>query len=244
MAIDVSLIASGISAGGYILGSVLGGSAGAKHQKEANRIAREQLEFQKAQYNRWIGIWGDTEQSLANFARTYTGAHAQALGLRSVESQYKQLMPKLKEINAQRGLSSSGLGAHQEYQAELARHQQRAEVIADAPVEAAKVRAELFQSGAQREGALLQGRSNAANSAINTLTDARRRADSVGGERAGYFQEFLADGGANSLARRVSGAGKGTNLFANSLNKRGSAGYLGGGTRITTRAPKDIFRLD
>ena len=206
------MISSGISAGGSIIGSIIGSNKGAKAQREANKIAREQLEFAKQRYQDWQDTWGDVEESIASFARTYTGAHAQSLGLRAIEGQFKEVQTQMKEFNAQRGLSNSGLGAHQQYQLNLARHQSRAEVIADAPSEAAKVRADLFNVGAQREGGLLNARAQASGNAINTLTSGRDRSDALGANISGKLTNFLTEGGGSEYL---------ANKFKNFGNKRG-----------------------
>ena len=198
----IAIAAAAIGAAGSIVGSYLGGRAGAKAQKEANKIAREQLAFQKQLHAEWEETWGSVEESLANFARTYTPQAAASLGLREVEATFKQLMPQIREANAQRGLTNSGLGLHQEYQANLARHQQRAEVIADSPLKAAEIQNTLFQSGSQHRANILTGRTAASQSAINTLTSARDRADGRGDALAGQLSEH-ANPHLNVLAKKV-----------------------------------------
>ena len=197
-----------ITAGGSIASAFIGSSSASKSQDKATKVARDQLNFAIKRYEDWENTWGSLEDSLAEFARSYTGAHAQALGLRAVEDTFKQTNIQLKEFNAQRGLSTSGLGAHQSYQLQLGRATERAKAISDAPLQAAKVRADLFSLGQQREGGLLTNRANAAANYSNSLTAGAERSANVGGAISGALTNFLTEGGGSEyLANKFKNLG-------------------------------------
>ena len=220
------LAAAFIGAGGSIASSLIGSSAASKSQEEANKIARAQLDFAIRQYDDWKQTWGDLGESVAEFGRTYTGAHAQSLGLRAIEDQFKQLRPQIDEINAQRGLHNSGLGAHQQYQLEMTRHQLRARAIADAPKEAAQFRADLFSVGQQSQAALLNNRANASANLSNSLTATAERKADVGGAISGALTNFLTEGG-------------GSEYLANKFKNLGSKPGVNKGPGRITR--KELF---
>ena len=82
-----------------------------KNSDLSYRIAKEQLDFDKEQYEDWKNIYGSIQENLGNY---YNNLNADSLTLKHIEAittEFSKAETQLKQTLAQRGLDDSGMMA-------------------------------------------------------------------------------------------------------------------------------------
>lgn len=82
--------------------------------KQADRsygLTKDQLEFQKSQYNDWKNIYGPLQEDLGTYFKNLTGDKLAAQQIEAIQRESQQAQTNVDQQLAQRGLSQSGLQA-------------------------------------------------------------------------------------------------------------------------------------
>lgn len=119
----------------------------ARSQEAANEASMAQLEFQREQYDDWQNIFGDIQENLSEFYRTLSSDFIEAQGIEQFEKERSRALTQIRENFAQRGIGDSGLATQAETDLALMSAEQRAQIRANAPMQAAQQRAGFLQIG-------------------------------------------------------------------------------------------------
>ena len=74
-------------------------------------LTKDQLEFQKAQYDDWKNIYGPLQEDLGTYYKNLTGDKLAAQQIEAIQRESQQAQTNVDQQLAQRGLSQSGLQA-------------------------------------------------------------------------------------------------------------------------------------
>lgn len=114
-------------------------------QDAANRNAafsqamtKEQLEFQREQYDDWKEVYGDLQDNLGEYYNNLDPADYEARGLQTVQQEFQLARDRTEAQLAQRGLSTSGIQAAADVTLEADAAGKRAAVRMNAPEIVAK----------------------------------------------------------------------------------------------------------
>lgn len=125
-------------AGSAVLGAVVSSKSASKANKTAQQSAAAELEFAKQQYQDWQDVFGPIQDNLSDYYNNLTPDYIAATGLQNVETERAAALDRVNQSLAQRGLLGSGLEAAAITDIELETAQQKAQVRADAPMQAAQ----------------------------------------------------------------------------------------------------------
>ena len=74
-------------------------------------LTKEELAFQREQYEDWKGIYGDLQENLGNYYNSLSADDYIAKGVTAVNKEYAAANKSLTQQLAQRGISNSGIAA-------------------------------------------------------------------------------------------------------------------------------------
>ena len=169
----------------------------AKLNREASA---EQLAFQREQFSRWEGIYGDIEENLGEFYNNLTPEYVATRGLQAQQQAYQAAATRTREGFARSGITG---GAQSDIQSREAMENARvkAAIRADAPFQVAEQQQSFVSLGT--------GQGATARQAVGAATGGPLRQEALG-----------VSGAAGAVSRGVRDVG-----VATSAGIRGVAGY-------------------
>jgi len=78
---------------------------------ESLAIARENIAFQKEQYQEWKDVYGDIQENLGEYYKNLSGSTLASKQLQAQASEYSRAQQQVTQQLAQRGISGSGIEA-------------------------------------------------------------------------------------------------------------------------------------
>ena len=217
------------------MGSVLGGITDAigltdhkgekaardQASKQADRsygLTKEQIAFQRDQYNDWKSIYGPLQEDLGTYFKNLTGNKLAAQHIEAIQLESQKAQTNVDAALAQRGLSQSGLEAQALMQNQFNTANQKANIRANVDQLAAQQKMGFLGLGLGQGTQMLginaqvsnNGASNAAsmsNNALNNATSLARANMSAVGSMAGAAAGYMA-GGAKGMAAGTMIGGK------------------------------------
>lgn len=116
-------------------------------QQSADNLSEKELEFAQKQYDDWKNLYGPLEQNLTDYYNKLSPSYIEARNLENYEKEKNVALKNIRENLAQRGISTSGISGYVETSTELAGAEARAQIRADAPMQAAKEKASFLSIG-------------------------------------------------------------------------------------------------
>jgi len=153
--------AAAIGAVAAIGGSLISVNASSSAAKKAASSAKSELDFNKAQYERWQEVFGPIQDNLSEYYQSLTPDYYEAAGLQAFEKENQAQMTTLNEQLAQRGLTGSGLEATLNRENAIDTAEQRAAIRVDAPAKAAAEQLNFLQVGMGQQSNINQTYSQA-----------------------------------------------------------------------------------
>jgi len=144
-----------------VAGAAISANASSKAAKSAASSAQNELDFNKAQYNRWQEVFGPIQDNLSEYYQSLTPDYYEAAGLQAFEKENQAQMATLNEQLAQRGLTGSGLEATLNRENAIDTAEQRAAIRVDAPAKAAAEQLNFLQVGMGQQSNINQTYSQA-----------------------------------------------------------------------------------
>jgi len=135
--------------------AAVGQQAAALRSQE--RIAMEQMAWQREQQAQWDDIYGPVEANLSEYYQNLTPERFEAIGVQATAQSFQGLQEQLKEQLAQRGISGSGIEAQGITDLTIAQAQQEASVRAGAEQQVAQQQQGFLSLGLGQRGQLQQG---------------------------------------------------------------------------------------
>jgi len=103
---------------GMLATGILGHNESSKDRKESSRqsdrsyaLTKDELDFQKAQYNDWKSIYGPLQEDLGTYFKNLTGDNLSAQHLQAIQEESQKSQQQIDTALSQRGLTGSGLEA-------------------------------------------------------------------------------------------------------------------------------------
>lgn len=127
----------------------------------SERIAGEQMDWQKEQQAQWDSMYGPVEANLSEYYSNLTPERFTAMGVQSTAQSFQGLQEQLKESLAQRGISGSGIEAQGITDLTIAQAQREADIRASAPEAVAQQQQGFLQLGLNQKAGLQAGMQNA-----------------------------------------------------------------------------------
>lgn len=169
-------MAFGISAGAWLGAAAAVGSAAISSSAassaadaqsaaaaESAQVQREQLEFQKKQYNDWKEIYGPLQESQAEYYKNLTGKELTGRELEQIQRAGQAANTQIEQSLAQRGMGESGLLADLTNQNIYNTEMQKALSRASAPERAALEKNKFLALGLNQGQGIMNQMSNSAN---------------------------------------------------------------------------------
>lgn len=72
-------------------------------------LAKENIAFQKEQYNDWKAVYGDLQENIGKYYKELTPEKITTLGLQNQQKEYQAALKTIETTAAQRGITNSGL---------------------------------------------------------------------------------------------------------------------------------------
>lgn len=180
------LVGSAVSAGVGIYGANKSAKSAKDAQKQQANAQASELGFAKEQQAKWEGVFGPIQDNLSKYYQNLSPDAVAAKGVQQFEQERTVALERTRETLAQRGLASSGVSAAVEMASEFEGAQGRAQIRADAPMQAAREKLGFLQVGlasdpsAQTANTLGRHTQQQASTAAN----AQQRADVAAGQAA------------------------------------------------------------
>jgi len=124
--------------GGALINAGVSAYTNKKDQKAADKAQDKEIAFAEEQQSDWEAVFGDTEQKLSDFYSNYTPDLIEAQGLEAFNTERDQVVNKLQTRLKQRGLGTSGITAQVDTNFAIETAKTRAQIRANAPMQAAK----------------------------------------------------------------------------------------------------------
>ena len=158
------ITASVIGAASVVAGSRSAGKANDKQVAANDRnleFQKEQQEFEREKYNRWIGIYGDIEENVGQFFESLDPKVIEAQGLQSQQKNFQGALSRVRERFAQTGISSAAQAAI-ESSAEFDNARAKSRIRLEAPAKVAEAQQGFVQGsrGAPSGGGALSVNTN------------------------------------------------------------------------------------
>jgi len=186
------------------------GEAAARQQsqQQADRsygLTKEQIKFQRDQYNDWKSIYGPLQEDLGTYFKNLTGNKLAAQHIEAIQLESQKAQTNVDAALAQRGLSQSGLEAQALMQNQFSAASQKANIRANADQLANQQKMGFLGLGLGQGTQMLginaqvsnNGASNAAsmsNNALNNATSLAKANMSAVGSMAGAAAGYMAGG--------------------------------------------------
>lgn len=156
-------------------------------------MTKEQLEFQKEQYEEWKAIYGPLQEDLGTYFKNLTGDSMAASQIEAIQAEYQKSQQQIDQQLAQRGIRGSGL-------------------------EASLTSQNIFQTGIAKATARSQSDQMAAQQKMGFLGLGLGQGSNMLGTQA----NLAASGAANLMNRSSSLTGQSTALKTTSMDATGS----------------------
>lgn len=173
------LIGAGVSAGVGIYGANKQAQTAKDAQKQQAKAQEAELGFAQEQQAKWESVFGPIQENLSRYYQNLSPDAVAARGVQQFEQERTTALERTRETLAQRGLSTSGVSAAVEMASEFQGAEGRAQIRAEAPMQAAREKLGFLQVGlganptAQTANTLGRHTQYQANNAAN----AQQRAD-------------------------------------------------------------------
>lgn len=142
-------------------------------QSESNRLqyelSKEQLEFNKQQYDDWQEIFGDVSKNLADYYNDMDATTYEALGIQNIEQEYTRSRQQLDQALAKRGITNSGAAANALTDLETMRMLGRADASTNAAATVAQQQQSFYGMGLGSQANAQAGINNAYGNQISVL---------------------------------------------------------------------------
>jgi hypothetical protein len=103
-----AIAAAGVGAGASLYGASKNSKAASNAQNQQQQMAQQQLDFQKGMYNRYLGLYGPTEQHLADEANSSQPLDYEQ-NYAAIKGNYGDALRNISSSMAMRGIAGSGL---------------------------------------------------------------------------------------------------------------------------------------
>lgn len=141
-----------------------------KNSDLSYRLAKEQLDFEKEQYEDWKSIYGSLQENLGNY---YNNLNADSLTLKHIEAitrEFDIAETQLKQTLAQRGLDDSGMMAAAEVSLASQEALSKANIRANADEIAAQEKMKFLSFGLGQGTQILGQMSNTSMAASQSMS--------------------------------------------------------------------------
>lgn len=165
---------------GGIVGGVLGFAgknrssgdrAATSSQNASIAVSRENLEFQREQYDRWVSIYGDLQENLGKYYETLGPERIISFGLQAQQREYQKAKIDINKNLARRGLSDSKFADYTRSNLRLSNAQSRAQIRATAPDVVRQQQQNWLGIGLGQQIQLLNTNANSANALAQGYTN-------------------------------------------------------------------------
>jgi len=95
-------------------------------------LTKEQIAFQKQQYNDWKAIYGDIQDNLGDYYQHLTATDWKNQNFTAIQQHYQSQVAQVHKLLAQRGLDTSGIEASLDINSALQAAQAKANIEANA----------------------------------------------------------------------------------------------------------------
>lgn len=129
---------TGVTAGTAVLGAGMSANAASKASKAAAASEKASLDFAKQQYADWKAVFGPLQDNMASYYSNLTPGRVVAQGREAIELEKTQLMQRLDESFAARGLLDTTFEQATRQDVEMEAARQKAAVRANAPTAVAQ----------------------------------------------------------------------------------------------------------
>jgi len=141
------------------------GAQSAAQAELSYKISKEQLDFQKAQYDDWKSIYGPLQEDLGTYFKNLTGDAMAAKQITEIQAGAQAAQQQVDQQLAQRGISGSGLEASLLQSNAFSTEMAKANVRANADTMAAQQQMGFLGLGLGQGNSMLSNIANTANSA-------------------------------------------------------------------------------
>ena len=139
-----------------------------KASDDANQIARENMEFQRKQYEDWKGVYGDIEKNLSNYYENLGPERIASLGLQEQQKAHQNSVQQIKRNMAQRGLGGSKFESYVQSMADVDNANRRATIRATAEERSAQQQMSFLGLGLGQGTQMMGQINNAAGMGVNS----------------------------------------------------------------------------
>lgn len=112
--------------------AAMASSTAAAATQEANRLAKENLDFQRQQYRDWQTIYGELQTNLGNYYNNLGTERIVSLGLQEQQKAHQQTIQQIRQSMAQRGIQDSKFETYMLSNAEMDNSARRAGIRSSA----------------------------------------------------------------------------------------------------------------
>jgi len=95
-------------------------------------LTKDQMAFQRQQYNDWKAIYGDIQQNLGDYYQHLTSTNWENKNFTAIQQHYQSQVAQVHKLLAQRGLDTSGIEASLDINSALQAAQAKANIEANA----------------------------------------------------------------------------------------------------------------
>ena len=142
----------------------------AQASNNANALARENLEFQREQYEDWKNIYGDIQENLGEYFKNLGPERIVTLGLQKQQEEHQRTVKQINQTLAQRGLQDSKFESYLQTSADSMNNLRRADIRATADEKVAQQKMSFLQLGLNQGSEMRGNINNAANLGVGSAS--------------------------------------------------------------------------
>ena len=164
-----SAIIGGVGIVGSLVGSKRASDSADRTANMQNRISQQNIDFQREQYDRWKGIYGNLQEDLGTYFTNMTGDKQLGMELNTIEEQRQRALQQEHTNMASRNLDGSGadIQAQQDIEFGANRASNEARNTIDDRVRAKQMN--FLNGGLGKDMQIANGIGNANNAMVNSL---------------------------------------------------------------------------
>lgn len=142
----------------------------AKAANDANELSRENIEFQREQYQDWKAVYGELQENLGEYFKNLGPEKITALGLQEQQIAHQQSEEQIKQTMAQRGLGDSKFETYVLASNDMDNNSKRANIRATAEEKTAQQKMSFLGLGLGQGTQMLGHINNATNTGVNAFS--------------------------------------------------------------------------
>lgn len=137
--------------------------------KESNKVARENLKFQREKRAQWEAVYGNIQTNLGKYYLALGPEKIESLGLQKQQQEFQLLQNRIQQNLAARGLAGSNFGTYLQTTADIDNAGRRAAIRTQAPEMARKQQMGFLGLGLGQGAQMLGNINQATGIGVNSL---------------------------------------------------------------------------